>query len=469
MRRMAFVCLSLLVALSGCSSRLVDFAPDEEAVYELPIDEVWPQVRHYFTSRNFAIRETPGTAALETEWREEFAGSRVAAYWHRYLVVARQEGPHRSKIVITRESRSANKALKAPGAELVWGVDGRTGDNPSGIGSQASMDASLQSFSTDAVIQGQSQQTARDTVLEWTVFREISPVLARSAKKSSDVPEVVVKKNADIECGVPILGLGKVARPGNVVLLGELHGTQQVPHFIAQSACQAAIQGIPVTVGLEVPDVNQERLQTFVASQGREEDWAKLMESPFWRSPYPDGRNSDAVAYLIESLRKLRGQGLDIQVFAYDRPPLEGDAREEAMANTVLEFAARSPNRALLVVSGNLHPRQSKGLPWNPDYRPMGLRVAASRSNVFSLDIAYNTGTAWICAVDGQQKLDCGVKPAKGKDNGERYFVHLFDGRKQGYHGIFYVGTVSASLPAVHQGVEPAGDAPSTTPAEPKG
>ena len=71
--------------------------------------------------------------------------------------------------------------------------------------------------------------------------------------------------------------------------------------------------------------------------------------------------------------------------------------------------------------------------------------------------------------MDGQQKLDCGVKPAKGTDNGERYFVHLFGGRKKGYHGIFYVGTVSASLPAVYQGVEPAGDAPSTTPAEPRG
>jgi hypothetical protein len=64
-----------------------------------------------------------------------------------------------------------------------------------------------------------------------------------------------------------------------------------------------------------------------------------------------------------------------------------------------------------------------------------------------------------------EQKLDCGVKPAKGKDNGERYFVHLFDGRdKQGYHGIFYVGAVSASLPAVHLGVEPAGDAQATEP-----
>ena len=465
MRRLAFICLSLLVALAGCSSRFVDFAPNEEAIYDQPIDEVWPQVRQYFSSRGFAFRETPGTAALETEWREEFAGSRVAGYWHRYLVVAKPEGPHRCKLVITRDTRSANTALAAAGSELVWGVDGRTRDNPEGMGSQVALEESMRSATGDVGTLAASKQTARDMVMEWKVFRQIAPVLARDAKKSSDVPEVVVRQNDDIECGVPILGLGKVARPGNVVLLGELHGTRQVPHFIAQSACQAAVQGIPVTVGLEVPDVNQERLQTFVASEGKEADWAKLMESDFWRSPYPDGRNSEAIAYLLEALRKLRAQGLDVEVFAFDRPPLNGDAREEAMADTVLEVAGKSRKRAVLVVSGNLHPRQVKGLPWNPGYRPMGLRVAHLRENVFSLDIAYASGTAWICAMNEEQKLDCGVKPAKGKDNGERYFVHLFDGRdKQGYHGIFYVGAVSASLPAVHLGVEPAGDAQATEP-----
>jgi hypothetical protein len=462
---MAFVCLSLLAVLSGCSSRFVDFAPDEEAIYEQPIDEVWPLVRTYFSSRGFAMREAPGVASLETEWREEFAGSRVAGYWHRYLVTARPEGPHRCKLVITRETRSANKALRAPGSELVWGVDGRTAENPSGLGSQVSLETSMQAMTGgDATVQVQSQQTARDGVLEWKVFRAIAPELAKDAKKSSDTPEVVVTRSDDVECGVPILGLGKVVRPGNVVLLGELHGTQQVPHFIAQSVCQAAVQGVPVTVGLEIPDMNQERLQTFVASEGKEQDWAKLMESPFWRSPYPDGRNSDAVAYLIEALRKLRSQGLDVAVFAFDRPPLEGDAREEAMANTVMEVAGNSQDRAVLVVSGNLHPRQVKGLPWNPDYRPMGLRVADKFSNVYSLDIAYKSGTAWICAVSAEQKLDCGVKPAKGEDNGERYFVHLFGGKKQGYHGIFYVGAVSASLPAVYHGAEPAGDAQSAEP-----
>ncbi|HYO58854.1 hypothetical protein [Archangium sp.] len=465
MRRMAFGCLLLLAALSGCSSRFVDFAPNEEAIYEHPLDEVWPRVRTYFSANGFIFREAPGGAQLETEWREEFMGSKVAAYWHRYLVIAKPEGPNRCKLVITRETRSANKALKAPGSELMWGVDGRTEEDPSGLGSDVTTRLAMQNVTGDNAILGESQHSARDMVLEWKVFRNLAPGLSRNAKKSSESPDVVVTKDAYIECGVPILGLGKLARPGNVVLLGELHGTQQVPHFVAQSACQVATHGIPVTVGLEVPRPNQERLETFLASAGTEHDWAKLMESPFWRSPYPDGRNSEGVVYLIEALRKLRGQGLDVNIFAYDQPPLEGDAREEAMAKTVLEVAGKSPKRALLVVSGNLHPRQVKGLPWNPDYSPMGLRVADQLPNVFSLDIAYNSGTAWICAMGKDQKLDCGVKPTKGADNGDRYFVQLFNGRNaQGYHGIFYVGTVSASLPAVYRGVEPAGSTQATSP-----
>ncbi|MGZ3461737.1 MAG: hypothetical protein ACXU86_24865, partial [Archangium sp.] len=345
----------------------------------------------------------------------------------------------------------------------LWGTDGRTADNPTGIGSDVSAQIAMQQVNGDNAILGNSAHTARDMVMEWRVFRKIAPVLAQNAKKSSDSPEVVVTKDANIECGVPILGLGKLARPGNVVLLGELHGTQEVPHFVAQSACQVVTQGIPVTVGLEVPSMNQERLETFLASPGKDLDWSKLMESPFWRSPYPDGRNSEAIVYLIEALRKLRSQGLDVKVFAFDHPPLEGEAREEAMAKTVLEVAKSSQKRAVLVVSGNLHPRQVKGLPWNADYRPMGLRLADGLPNVYSLDIAYSSGTAWICALDKEQKLDCGVKPAKGEDNGDRYFVQLFSGKnRQGYNGFYYVGKVSASLPAVYHGVEPAGDAQST-------
>ncbi|WP_211241597.1 hypothetical protein [Cystobacter fuscus] len=69
-------------------------------------------------------------------------------------------------------------------------------------------------------------------------------------------------------------------------------------------------------------------------------------------------------------------------------------------------------------------------------------------------------GTAWSCALGPEQKLECGEKSARGQDQGDRSFVQLFNGRNdQGYQGFFYVGAVSASPPAVRQGVEPAGAA----------
>ncbi len=467
MRQTAFMFLALLALVSGCTSRFMNFVPDEEAIYPHPIEEVWPRVRAYYSDNGFSYWEAPGVTVLETQWREEFAGSAVAGHWHRYLVIAKPEGSHRTKVVVIRDARSANDALKVAGSDLLWGpIDGRGTADPTAPGNlQAAAEAAARVARGELGVRPESSQTARDRVLEWKMFRRLAPVLARDAKKSSDTPEVVVRKGANIECGVPILGGDQLVRPGNVVLLGELHGTQQVPHFLAQSVCQAALQGIPVSVGLEIPVRNQERLQTFLASAGKEQDWARLLESPFWRSPYPDGRNSEAVVFLIETLRKLRGRGLEVDLFAFDHPLLKGEAREEAMAQTVLGVAGKASRRAVLVVSGNLHSRQVKGLPWNPFYRPMGLRLAEQHERVYSLDIAYDSGTAWLCSVDGQRKLDCGVKPTKGKDNGSRYFVHLFGGRnRQGYHGIFYVGVVSASPPAVHQGVEPAGDAQASLP-----
>ncbi len=466
MRGMAWVCVVLLGALSACTTRLVDFVPEEEAVYEHPLEEVWPKVRPFFQEQGFRVHEEPGTFVLETEWREEFGGSRVAGYWHRYMVTGKRESPSTSKLQVIRISRSANKALRAPGSDLYWGVSSGADEQMAAASQGIDMPGDLMGPQAGPDLQSntvsESRQEVRDLMMEWKLHERVAPTLV--AKKSSATPEVVVKPRAGerplIECGAPILGLGKVARAGNVVLMGELHGTQEVPHFLAQSVCQASQQGVPVSVGLEIPANNQERLQRFLTSKGTEEDWGFLMESAFWRSPYPDGRGSEAVVGLLDGLRKLRSQGLDVEVFAFDHPPLEGEAREEAMAKTVLEVAAKSKERAVLVLTGNIHPRLVKGLPWNRDYRSMGLRVADKHRAVFSLDMAYDTGTAWICSVDAQQQnVDCGVREAKGKDNGERYFVHLFDGLSpEGYHGIFYVGTVTASLPAVRNGVEPAGE-----------
>jgi hypothetical protein len=449
--------------------------PDEEAIYDMPLEEIWPSVRQFFTDNQLSFREDKGTYVLETDWREEFGGSRVSGFWHRYMVVGKRESPTASKLWIFRITRSAGDTLANPGGQLSWGVSRSlggpgAGDSDGDVANNSAEDVAgfMNQPRGENAIVGGSRDGQRDLVMEWKVFNGIAPQIAKlkeeQLQKESSAGQRVVQAppvkgspvpGVGIECGMPIIGLSPQAKRGAVMLLGELHGTQEVPRFVAQGACQTASSGTPVTVGLELPVENQERVATFVHSAGTDDDWLKLMEAPFWRSPFPDGRGSEAMANLLEQLRRLRSQGLDVDAFVFDHPKEQGQERESAMADTVLSQVHKSPQRFFLVVTGNIHPRTVQGLPWDKKYRPMGLLIAQQVEDTVALDVAYNSGTAWICAEGATgEKLECGVKQTKGKDNGDRYFVHLWDGPdKNGFHGIFYVGPVTASLPAVRRGL----------------
>ncbi len=478
MRAAIFIPVLLLGGLVGCASRqgILRLEKQEEAVYEHPLEEVWPVVEAWFRDGGYKYREDAPHFVLQTEWREEFAGSKVAGYWHRYTVIGKREAPARSKVWVIRSSRSPDGAPVNDAKQPDWSgsrFPGSPNDGLPGGGirmeeydvrvpsSEEKLrfvpDESVSSFLVpmDALgTMGESVQGARDSAMEWSLRQGVVPVLD-VRKKGVEGPALAATKQepggASIECGMPIIGLAGKSQPGTVLLLGELHGTREVPRFVALGACQVATRGTPVTVGLEMPVENQERVRRFIASAGTEEDHALLMESPFWRSPYPDGRSSEAVAQLLEQLRWLRAQGLDVNVFVFDHPELQGESREGAMARTILSQVEQGPRRFFLVVTGNIHPRTNPGVPWDLGYRPMGYMLAQKLPSLLSLDVAFDSGTAWICSVE--QTLECGERPTKGKDNGDRYFVSFFEQpTESGYHGVFYVGPVSASPPAVRPG-----------------
>ncbi|MCP3103100.1 hypothetical protein LZ198_29900 [Myxococcus sp. K15C18031901] len=471
MRSVIFATWVLAFLTVGCAAHRGDLDyPDREAVYDRPLEEVWPEVRGYFARSNLPFREDKGSMVLETEWRQEFGASKVSGFFHRYMVVGRREAPGKGKLQIFRITKNANKALSQPGKEIDWGVSRALSGAASPDGSMLSVEDDEDRLAFPRGENGfymESGQGQRDLVMEWRVFREVAPRLAKeeNAPKPVQVARLAQTRanptQMSIECGLPIIGLGKQVKPGATMLLGEMHGTQEVPRFIAQLACQAAVAGTPVTVGLELPLENQARVDTFIDSAGAEEDWLKLMDAPFWRSPFPDGRGSEAVAKMLEQLRQLRSEGLDVDVFVFDHPKANGQQREDAMASTVALQVDNSSNRFHVVLSGNIHSRSRKGLPWDKNFRPMGLLLREKLGKVTSLDMAYDSGTAWICAVDSKgvkDRLDCGVRDAKGKDNGDRFFVHTWDGlNADGYHGVFYVGPVNASAPAVRYGEGPPG------------
>ncbi|WIG95055.1 hypothetical protein KGD87_31875 [Myxococcus sp. SDU36] len=486
MRAKWFAVVTLMCFQVGCAARQGStysdlFIPDGEAIYERPLEEVWPEVRQFFTENKLPFKEDKGSRVLETDWRQEFGGSKISSFWHRYMVLGKRETPTKSKLWIIRITKSSSTALSPPGREVDWGpsrvVGGRMG-NGDRVGD---VNAGSGAVSSDPMLsvedwedrmdapQGEnsffagSGQGSRDLVMEWRVFRSISPKLMKeeNAPQPVQVAQAPNTKGAAaamaFECGLPILGLGKQVKPGGVLLLGEMHGTQEVPRFVAQASCQAAVAGMPVTVGLELPLESQTRVEAFLESAGAEDDWLKLMEAPFWRSPYPDGRSSEAMANMLEQLRQLRSRGLDVDAFVFDHPTMQGQAREDAMAATVRHHVESGPKRFHIVLSGNIHTRTKKGLPWDKSFRPMGLLLKDALDSVVALDMAYASGSAWICAVDSKgakDRLDCGIREAKGRDNGDRFFVHTWGGTNDdGYHGVFYVGSVNAAAPAVHKGL----------------
>ncbi|MFP2934548.1 hypothetical protein ACLESO_57465, partial [Pyxidicoccus sp. 3LG] len=288
MRAMAYAAVVLACLGVGCSVRMSELEiPDREAIYDRPLEEMWPEVRHFFTENGLPFREDKGSMVLQTEWRQEFGGSKVSGYFHRYLVLGKRESPTQSKLWIIRITKSQNKTLAIPGSELSWGVSralAPTGDQLTL--SPEDMEAYFDEPQGENSFVAESGQGARDLLMEWRVFRHVAPKLAKeeNAPKPIQVakaPNVKEAPNAmGIECGLPIIGLGKQAKKGGVLLLGEMHGTQEVPRFVAQTACQAMVAGMPVTVGLELPLENQTRVDTFLESAGTEEDWLKLMEAP---------------------------------------------------------------------------------------------------------------------------------------------------------------------------------------------
>lgn len=104
------VLLSTAVLVTACATANRDsFLRQKtgEHVYEAKIEDVWPHVREMFEEQGFAVMNTQGEYLLETSWKEEMAGSKVAGYWHKYMAVGVPLKGGRCQVQIVRLSKTA--------------------------------------------------------------------------------------------------------------------------------------------------------------------------------------------------------------------------------------------------------------------------------------------------------------------------------------------------------------------------
>jgi hypothetical protein len=249
----------------------------------------------------------------------------------------------------------------------------------------------------------------------------------------------------------PIEGTAALLKPGQILLLGEIHGNAESPAFVGDLVCRALAEKLKVTVGLEIPREEGERIQAFLVSPGSAKDREALLAGPFWQRAYQDGRSSVAMAALLETLRGWKRAGRPIAVTLLDLTDFSSSAeRDRQMAGTIQTAAQAAPKNLIVVLTGNLHSRTTRGTPWIPDYENMGFDLIRSVKDhpILALNATSTGGSSWICT--GATADSCQDRKVAGKGEGTVRRVRLFpQADAAGYHGTYHIGAMTASPPAV--------------------
>lgn len=215
-----------------------------------------------------------------------------------------------------------------------------------------------------------------------------------------------------------------------IVVLGELHGTNEAPALAGELA---RIQGQAteetpvggVTLALEIHALEQSRIDAFLDSSGDAAARDALLSSPYWAvSPErSDGRRSVAMLALLESVREMRSAGADLRVLAFDPGSAGGDAntRNAQMAATLRDAVARDSDRRFVVLIGNYHARRAapanvRGL-MPGRLPPVPTMAHLADLPMLRVNVTAERGQFWGCMNGSCQPWPLGGRPSMASPN----------------------------------------------------
>ena len=226
----------------------------------------------------------------------------------------------------------------------------------------------------------------------------------------------------------------KPATQSEIVLIGEMHGTQETPRLFGNLVTVAAGEkGKRVAAGLELPIAVQSLIDESVKKNTDIDSFRQqLFAHPAWQKlqGYQDGRGSQAMLDLICDLLRL-AQSQQISFFFFDTEVAE---RNETMAKAIAQRARDQHYDVAYILVGNIHANRASHHPGRPKIVPMGHFLEDEGFTVHSYVVRYGEGETWACMPE------CGVHHLEASPAGTA---------PPGFDGILFVGPVHAS-PIAH-------------------
>ncbi len=231
------------------------------------------------------------------------------------------------------------------------------------------------------------------------------------------------------------------------ITVGEVHGTQEAPAF-ALNLAKALGKKRRVVLGVEIPQKEQALVDRFRRTKFR----PLLKTSSFFVRGYQDGRSSEAMVKLLETLPNY------IRVVCFDsQNGKNGQERDKLMALNLIHAYARYRPKHFVVLTGNVHGGIEIGIGSDPAYLPMsyflhslpGTPVKAK--DIGAVRVRSGGGSIWTCM--SALEADCKVHEIHPPVSVYLTAVSL-DGYflpeplEKGYNGTVFFKKLSPSLPA---------------------
>lgn len=239
----------------------------------------------------------------------------------------------------------------------------------------------------------------------------------------------------------------------SLLVIGELHGNSETPMLVASLVRNLADDG-PVTVALEIPRQEQQRIDRFLKSDGSPLAISKLLAGQSWQVPAKesDGRRSKAMLEPLDTIRELHLKGAEVDIATLDDLDFyaEGSNRRKGMADRIAGLGQALKQGPVLILMGNFHARLtpfsgtllSDGKPIEPPRPTAGFVQGVPLT---SLNVAACRGSSWSCRDGKCGPIELSRAPCEHEASAE--LVKL-DPDRDGYHYTMTLPEVTSSSPA---------------------
>ncbi|MEC7289312.1 MAG: DUF6624 domain-containing protein [Pseudomonadota bacterium] len=241
----------------------------------------------------------------------------------------------------------------------------------------------------------------------------------------------------------------------HVIVLGEMHGTNESVDAFEHLICVMLDRGMPVRVGLEATWSQGASLD----SQLRlplDMDAVREAAPDMWSTH--DGRSTEAILELLNKIAAWKSNGHAVLVFAFDAETRDwvtaenrSVARDAAMAIQVDKNLADFDG-AVVLLTGDFHARKHAFDQFGQHFVPMASKI--KERPVFSLRMRYGPGEAWVNVSveheDGTVEESIGPFQMSGNvgDNSASRVFEITETEHDYFDGYYFTGPITASAPA---------------------